>query len=110
VRVERKVVRHQTRLEALEVNEAPGTGTYILDLSALGMRIETPITFPPHDLVSLKFCLPGETEEVLVGGKVMWVRPMLTPPPRFLVGLKLLVPQWQLDQLGRQWRGYQQAD
>jgi len=110
VKVERKVVRHRTRLEALEVNEAPGTGTYILDLSALGMRIETPIAFPPNKLVSLKFRLPGETEEMLVGGKVMWVRPMLTPPPRFLVGLKLLVPQWQLDQLGRMWKGYKQAD
>ena len=110
MRVERKVVRHQTRLEALQVNEAPGTGTFILDLSALGMRIETPHAFPPNQTVSIKFSLPGDPEEVLVGGKVMWVRPMLTAPPRFVVGLKLFLPQWQLDHIGRQWQGYKLAE
>ena len=110
LKVERQVVRHRIKVEALEVNESPGTGTYILDLSPLGMRLETPIPFAKMDLVSIKFQLPGETEEMLVGGKVMWIRPMVTPPPRFLMGLKLFVPQWQLDLLGRQWRGYKQAE
>jgi Tfp pilus assembly protein PilZ len=110
MRVERKVLRFLARIEALEVNESPGTGTYILDLSALGMKIETPIPFAKRDPVSLKFLIPGETEEVLVGGQVMWIRPMLTPPPRFLVGLKLFLPQWKLDRLGRHWQGHNVID
>ena len=106
MKVERKVVRFSTRLETLEINEMPGKGTFILDLSALGMRLETPLPLAPRDLVSIKFFPPGETEAVLVGGKVMWVRPMLTPPPRFIIGLRLFLPQWKLDRLGRQWQGF----
>jgi Tfp pilus assembly protein PilZ len=106
MKIERKVVRFQTKIEALQVNESPGTGTFLSDLSALGMKIETPIPFALRDLVSLKFLIPEETEEILVGGKVMWVRPLLSDPPRFLVGVKLFLPQWQLDHLGRRWQWY----
>ena len=106
MKIERQVARFRTSIEALQVNESPGTGTFVQDISALGMKIETSMPFALRDLVSLKFALPGEPEEIVVGGKVMWIRPTLTSPPRFLVGLKLFLPQWQMDHLGRCWQGY----
>ena len=110
MRIQRRVVRHPTRLEVLEVNETSGTGTYILDVSALGIRLETPIPFAQRDLLSIKFLIPGETRELLVGGKVMWIRPLPTPPERFIVGMRLFVPQWHLYRIGRQWQGLKQID
>ena len=97
----RKSRRFAIRLEHKEINGKPGTGTYLLDLSATGAKLESPTAFALNNPVNFTFIFPAENKEFRLGGRVVWVRPLMGQPARYLIGLQLFQSLWELDFLAR---------
>ena len=79
-------------LEIKEINSQPGDGTYLLDHSQSGAKLETPLTFSVGDAVELVYLRPGETRETRRWGQTIWVLPSPTKPGRYLLGVEFLLP------------------
>lgn len=84
----RRAPRAVELLEIKELNRQPGAGTFILDHSPLGVKLETPLTFTPGDVVDFSYLRPGEEQETHRCGQVVWVLPSPNKPGRFLVGVE----------------------
>ncbi len=100
-RIPRKALRYPVSLEVAELNGRPGEGTRILDLSAQGAKLETLEPVPRRELVDFAFTSPVSPETIHLAGQVVWIRPALEAPGRYLVGVKLLQSCWELVQLTR---------
>jgi hypothetical protein len=100
-RVSRRAQRFSVRLEVKEFNGKPGAGIFIVDLSALGAKVESPTPLAPRNQVEMSFSLPGGHGEVRAVGTVAWVRPIMTQSGRYLLGVKFFNSFWDIDQLGR---------
>lgn len=79
-------------LEIKEINRQPGDGTYLLDHSHSGAKLETPLTFSLGEAVEFAYLKPGEAQETRHWGQVVWVLPSPTKPGRYLLGLEFLLP------------------
>ena len=76
----RRVPRTVELLELKEINAQPGAGSFLLDYSPLGAKLETPLTFAPGDCVEFSYLPPGQEEEIRHWGKVIWVIPSPEKP------------------------------
>ena len=103
-KIPRRVMRYPVRLELAEINGQSAQGSYVLDISALGAKLETVAPLSPRELVDFAFFLPEEHTPRRLAGQVVWMRPAPTAPERFWVGVRLLQSVWELDQLGRRWQ------
>ncbi|MDD3580525.1 MAG: PilZ domain-containing protein [Desulfobacca sp.] len=97
----RKSRRYAIRLELKEINGKPGAGTYLLDLSATGAKLDSPTAFALNNPVKITFIFPGENKEICLGGRVVWVLPLMGKASRYLIGLQLFQSFWELDLLAR---------
>ena len=88
----RREQRKVELLETKEINSQPGDGTYLLDHSQLGAKLETHLTLSPGDAVEFIYIRPGETRETRCWGQVVWVLPSSTKPGRYLLGVEFLSP------------------
>jgi len=100
-RVTRRAQRFPVHLEVKKINGQPVADTFLLDLSALGARLESPMPLAPRNQVEISFFLPATDQETLVAGAVVWMKPMVTAPGRYQMGLQFFNTNWQIDQLGR---------
>ncbi len=100
-RVTRRAQRYPVHLEVREINGQPVADTFLVDLSALGARLESPTPLSPRNQVEFSFFLPGTDIVTRVAGAVMWMKPVLTAPGRYQMGLQFFNPYWDIDQLGR---------
>ncbi|MBW1918296.1 MAG: PilZ domain-containing protein [Deltaproteobacteria bacterium] len=103
----RRSRRYLIQVELLELNNKPGAGNYLRDLSAMGARLETATSFVARTPVEFTFILPGEEEAMRLGGQVVWARPVIGKLSRYLVGVKLFQTLWELDLWSRRWEGLQ---
>jgi len=76
----RRVPRTVELLELKEINGRPGAGSFVLDHSPLGAKLETPLTFAPGDCLEFSYIRPGEEKETHHWGKVIWVLPSPDKP------------------------------
>lgn len=100
-RVIRRTQRYRVHLEVAEMNGQRVTDTFVTDLSSLGARIEaaSPLAARKH----VELTLRRSAQEALdLSGQVVWIRPLLTNPGRFQMGLNFFSPRWDIDRLGRQ--------
>ncbi len=100
-RNERRVKRYPVRLPVRELNGKPVNGTYVVDLSSLGARLETGTPLAPRNLVEFTVILPDHEIETRLCGQVIWMRPLLHFPGRFNLGLYFFGPNWDIDRLAR---------
>ena len=100
-RVTRRAQRYPVHLEVKEINGQPVADTFLLDLSALGARLESTIPLPVRNPVDVSFFLPATNQETRVAGAVVWMKPVLTAPGRYQMGLQFFNTNWEIDQLGR---------
>jgi hypothetical protein len=99
----RAALRFVNRLELKEINQKPGAGVFLLDISAVGARIDAPFAPALWSLVEFTLSPPGEECIVTFKGKVIWMRPVISSPGRFSFGVDFLQPRWDVDQMARKW-------
>lgn len=100
-RITRRAQRYPVRLEVKEINGRLAAGTFLVDLSALGARLESPVPLAPRNQVNFTVFLPGAATETRLSGVVVWVKPLLDSPGRYQIGLQFHGRSWEIDQLGR---------
>lgn len=87
--------RHPRTVELLEIkelNRQPGDGSFILDHSPFGAKLESPLAFEAGDVVGFSYQRPGEEQATRCYGRVVWVLPVPFKPGRFFVGVEYFRP------------------
>ena len=90
----RRVPRSSVRFQVTAINDKPAPNAFILDISPLGAKIESPPLAIPAMSLELKFLVPGESLETRVIGEVVW----LVGSGLFglnLMGISFLKPYWE---------------
>jgi hypothetical protein len=100
--VTRKCLRYQVDWEVKTFNGRPVAETVLLDISAIGARIEGPQPLAPRNHLEFTYVRPGDDRERSHTGVVMWMRPLIHKPGRFQMGVKFFETDWSLDQEFRQ--------
>jgi hypothetical protein len=84
----RRVPRTAELLELKEINNQPGAGSFILDHSSLGAKLETRLTLAPGDFVEFSYIRPGQEKEIHHWGRVVWVLPSPEKPGFYRLGVE----------------------
>lgn len=100
-RVERQASRYPTKLAVTKINGKPVTDTFLLDISALGAKLESPTPLALRFPVEVVVSLPGAQTETNLSGVVTWMRPLAASPARYLMGIQFYQRFWEIDQLAR---------
>ena len=100
--VTRKCLRYQVDWEVKTFNGQPVAETSLLDISAIGARIEGPQPLAQRNHVEFTYLRPGDDREKSHTGVVMWMRPLIHKPGRSQMGVKFFETDWPLDQELRQ--------
>ena len=101
-KVTRKCLRYQVDWEVKTFNGRPLAETLLLDISAVGARIEGPKPLTPRQHVEFMYVRPGDDRERRHTGLIMWMRPLIHKPGRYQMGVKFFETDWSLDQELRQ--------
>jgi hypothetical protein len=96
------VQRYPARLDVKKINGRPAAGVLVVDLSAMGARLESAEPLAPRNAVDFTLHLPGADADTTLSGMVVWLRPLLDRPGRFQMGVQFYQPVWDLDRLGRE--------
>jgi Tfp pilus assembly protein PilZ len=91
----RRAKRISVFLEIKEINHKPLGDTYLLNVSEIGAKIETPVRYNSGDPVEFSFILPDIAKEIHRSGNVVWVLPHPSKPEHFLIGLEFSTP-WEI--------------
>jgi hypothetical protein len=86
----RRVPRTVELLKIKEINQQPGDGSFVLDHSPLGAKLETALSFAPGDGVEFSYLQPGDGQEIHRWGHVIWVLPAPDKPGRYLMGVEFI--------------------
>jgi len=87
-RVTRRAQRHQVYLEVKELNGQPVTDTRILDISTVGVRLESSLPLEPKSPIEFTFHQPSESTETRVSGTVVWMKAAEGKPGRYYLGVE----------------------
>ena len=90
----RRVPRSYVRFQVTAINGKPAPNAFILDISPLGAKMESPPRAIPAMSLELKFLVPGESLETRTIGEVVW----LVGSELFglnLMGISFLKPYWE---------------
>ena len=69
----RRVPRSYVRFQITAINGKPAPDVFILDLSPLGAKMESPPQAIPAMPLELKFLVPGQSLETRAMGEVVWL-------------------------------------
>ena len=90
----RQVPRKGVRFQVTAINGKPAPNAFILDISPLGAKMESPPLILPVMSLDLRFLVPGEAQEARATGEVVWVAG--SKPLGFnLIGISFLKPYWE---------------
>jgi hypothetical protein len=101
-KVNRKFVRYKVDWEVKAFNGQPVAETFLFDLSAIGAMIEGPKPLAPRNHLEFTYVKPGDDRERGHAGVVIWMRPLVHKPGRFLMGVKFFAADWPLEMELRQ--------
>ena len=90
----RRVPRSYARFQVTAINDKPAPDAFILDISPLGAKMESPPLAIPAMTLELNFLVPGESLETRAIGEVVW----LEGSGLFglnLMGISFLKPYWE---------------
>ena len=87
-KVTRRAKRYPVHLEVKELNGQPVADTYLLDISTLGARLESPTLLALGDQVEFSFYLPDADSETRLAGVVVWVQPAAGKPSHYHMGVE----------------------
>jgi hypothetical protein len=69
----RRFPRSYVRFQVTAINGNPAPEAFILDISPLGAKMESPPLATPATSLELKFLVPGENQESRAIGEVVWL-------------------------------------
>jgi PilZ domain len=87
----RRVPRAYVRFQVTAINGKPAPNVFILDISPLGAKVESPPLSIPAMSLELKFLVPGEGRETRAIGEVVWLEGS-KPLGLNLMGISFLKP------------------
>lgn len=87
-RVTRRAQRHQVHLGVKELNGQRVADTYIIDISTMGARLESPSPLKPQDQIEFSFHQPNQDEATKVRGIVVWLQPVSEKTGRYQMGVQ----------------------
>ena len=100
-RVERLAQRYTAKLVVTNINGQSVTDSFLLDISAMGAKLESSTPLAPRYPVEVVVRLPGVQTETILSGSVKWMQPLPASPGRYLMGIEFYKRFWEVDQLGR---------
>jgi hypothetical protein len=95
--VTRKCPRYLVDWEVKTCNGHPVTQTLLLDISAMGARVEGPQPLYQERHVEFTYLMPGDDKQRRHTGVVMWMRPLDRKPGHYQMGVEFYQPNWSLD-------------
>jgi hypothetical protein len=90
----RRVSRADVRFQVTAINGEPAPGVFILDISPLGAKMESPPLAIPAMSLELQFLVRGEGQETRAIGEVVWLVGS-EPLGLNLMGISFLKPYWE---------------
>ena len=100
-RVPRRAQRYPVRWAVSEINGKPARDAWMVDVSCMGARLDTTAALGPNMPVRFTVVLPDGATEIVVNGRVVWMRPVFTARGRFHQGVQFYGINWELDHLAR---------
>ena len=100
-RVPRRAQRYQVSWSVTEINGKPVRDSWMVDVSCMGARLDTPAALSPNMPVRFTVVLPDGETELPVNGRVAWMRPVFTARGRFHQGIQFYGINWDLDRLAK---------
>ena len=101
-RVPRRAQRYSVRWAVTEINGMPTRDTWMVDVSCMGARLDTTSALNPNMPVKFTLILPDGDRELMVNGRVIWMRPVFYSHGRFHQGIQFYGINWDLDSLAKQ--------
>jgi hypothetical protein len=95
--VTRKCLRYPVDWEVKTCNGHPVTQTLLLDISAMGARVEGSQPLYKQRHVEFTYLMPGDDRQRRLTGVVMWMRPLGHKPGHYQMGVEFYQPNWSLD-------------
>lgn len=90
----RRVPRTDVRFQVTAINGKPAPNAFILEISPLGAKMESPPLTLPVMSLELRFLVPGEGQEARAIGEVVWLVGS-KPLDLNLMGISFLKPHWE---------------
>jgi hypothetical protein len=84
-----------------EINGKPARDAWVVDMSCMGVRLETTFALSPNLSVKFTVTLSDEETEIVLHGRVVWMRPIFISPGRFHQGVQFYGVNWDLDRLAK---------
>lgn len=100
-RVPRRAQRYQVRWAVTEINGKPTQDAWLVDVSCMGARLDTTSALSPNLQVNFSVILPDGETELVLNGRVVWMRPNFTSLGRFHQGVQFYGVNWDLDRLAK---------
>jgi hypothetical protein len=99
-KTQRQVQRFPVRLALHELNGQLASDSYLVDISSLGARLESPVFLRPNTSVDFVVRFPWMENNTRLAGQIKWIKPI--DEGRFTMGLRFYQTFWELDMLARQ--------
>jgi Tfp pilus assembly protein PilZ len=100
-RIGRQAQRYTAKMVVTKINGQPVSDAFLLDISAMGAKLESPAPMPLRNPIELVVLLPWAQTEANLAGVVTWIQPSGASPRRYLMGIEFYQRFWDIDQLGR---------
>jgi hypothetical protein len=100
-RVPRRAQRYPVRWAVSHINGQPAQDAWVVDVSCMRARLETPFSLSPNMPVTFTVSLPDETEELNLTGRVVWMRPIFSKLGHYHQGVEFHGLHRDLDRLGK---------
>ena len=100
-RVPRRAQRYPVRWAVREINCKPAKDAWMVDVSCMGARLDTSAALGPNTPVKFTVVLPDGETELVVNGRVIWMRPVFSSRGRFHQGIQFYGINWDLDRLAK---------
>ena len=100
-RVPRRAQRYPVRWAVSEINCKPAKDAWLVDVSCMGARLDTTAALGPNTPIKFTVVLPDGETELVVNGRVIWMRPVFSSRGRFHQGIQFYGINWELDRMAK---------
>jgi PilZ domain len=100
-RVPRRAQHYQVAWAVTEINGKPARDSWMVDVSCMGARLDTSCALSPNMPVKFTVVLPDGETELVVNGRVIWMRPVFASRGRYHQRIQFQGINWDLDRLAK---------